>query len=179
MWLSIPFQVQEIEQLTLQLTKSHKQELQKVIWFIYWETYHRLFVYIMPISESVWFECVNPGASAGGWVEVSCSRWTSSDPQTSPGLLTQLHPGQLSHRVLFISGKTAVQSYIHIHFSLFQMKDEELKRLKEALEQHEEKMRRQAEELKRETQEKVPSLFICLTLKCWWQIYQGFMPSHV
>lgn len=73
-----------------------------------------------------------------------------------------------SRSAVFISDKTAVQSYIHSHFSLFQMKDEEIKRLKEALEQHEEKMRRQAEDLKRETQEKVSFLFICFTttLKC-------------
>ncbi len=57
------------------------------------------------------------------------------------------------------------------------MKDEEIKRLKEALEQHEEKMRRQAEELKRETQEKVDLFYnnseVLMTN------YQGVMPSHL
>ncbi len=80
MWLSIPFQVQEIEQLTLQLTKSHKQELQKVIWFIYWETYHRLFVYIMPISESVWMcesRCISRRMSWGQLLSVNKLRPTN------------------------------------------------------------------------------------------------------
>jgi len=60
---------------------------------------------------------------------------------------------------------TQSQSYVHIQLSLslFQMKDEEVKRLKEALEQHEEKMTRQAEELRRKTQEKVSSLLSCFT----------------
>lgn len=84
---------------------------------------------------------------------------------------THKHSLDSLHNCIQVSCHTVCSLYLtklHIHFSLFQMKDEEIKRLKEALEQHEEKMRRQAEELKRETQEKVPSLFICFTttLKC-------------
>ncbi|XP_042579324.1 golgin subfamily A member 6-like protein 7 [Cyprinus carpio] len=88
--------VQEIEQLTLQLTKSHKVELQKV---------HQ-----------------------------------QAD---------ELRSAALSDRA-----QTHKQSLESLH-NCIQMKDEEIKRLKEALEQHEEKMRRQAEDLKRETQEKI------------------------
>ncbi|XP_042610949.1 trichohyalin isoform X2 [Cyprinus carpio] len=87
---------QEIEQLTLQLTKNHKEELQKV---------HQ-----------------------------------QADALRSAALSEQ--------------AQTHKQSLDFLH-NCIQMKDEEIKRLKEALEQHEEKMRRQAEELKRETQEKI------------------------
>ncbi|XP_016420945.1 trichohyalin-like [Sinocyclocheilus rhinocerous] len=87
---------QEIEQLTLQLTKSHKEELQKV---------HQQ--------------------------------------------VDELRSAALSQQA-----QTHKQSLDFLH-NCIQMKDEEIKRLKETLEQHEEKMRRQAEELKRETQEKI------------------------
>ncbi|XP_067295053.1 golgin subfamily A member 6-like protein 25 isoform X2 [Pseudorasbora parva] len=83
---------QEIEQLTLQLTKSHKEELQKK----------------------------HQQASAA----------LSEQAQTHKQSLDSLH-------------------------NCIQMKDEEVKRLKEALEQHEEKMRKQTEELRRQTQEKI------------------------
>ncbi|XP_016369939.1 trichohyalin-like [Sinocyclocheilus rhinocerous] len=86
----------QIEQLMLQLTKSHKEELQKV---------HQ-----------------------------------QADELRSAALSDQ--------------AQTHKQSLESLH-NCIQMKDEEIKRLKEALEQHEEKMRRQAEELKRETQEKI------------------------
>ncbi|XDV20958.1 hypothetical protein PO909_026158, partial [Leuciscus waleckii] len=87
---------QEIEQLTLQLTKSHKEELQKV---------HQ-----------------------------------QADELRSAALSEQ--------------AQTHKQSLDSLH-NCIQMKDEEVKRLKEALEQHEEKMTRQAEELRRQTQEKI------------------------
>lgn len=64
----------------------------------------------------------------------------------------------------FISQHCNSDLYTHSPLSLFQVKDEEVKRLKEALEQHEEKMRRQAEELRRQTQEKVSSLLFCFTM---------------
>ncbi|XP_026112729.1 trichohyalin-like isoform X2 [Carassius auratus] len=83
---------QEIEQLTLQLTKSHKEELQKV---------HQ-----------------------------------QADKLRSAALSEQAQSLDVLHNCI-------------------QMKDEEIKRLKEVLEQHEEKMRKQAEELNRETQEKI------------------------
>ncbi|KAG1958673.1 trichohyalin isoform X2 [Pimephales promelas] len=87
---------QQIEQLTLQLTKSHKEELQKV---------HQ-----------------------------------QADELRSAALNEQ--------------AQTHKQSLDSLH-NCIQMKDEEVKRLKEALEQHEEKMTRQAEELRRKTQEKI------------------------
>ncbi|XP_059404333.1 golgin subfamily A member 4 isoform X2 [Carassius carassius] len=87
---------QEIEQLTLQLTKSQKEELQKV---------HQ-----------------------------------QADELRSAALSEQAQ----SHK----------QSLDFLH-NCIQMKDEEIERLKEVLEQHEEKMRKQAEELNRETQEKI------------------------
>ncbi|KAK7173022.1 hypothetical protein R3I93_002982 [Phoxinus phoxinus] len=87
---------QEIEQLTLQLTKSHKEELQKV---------HQ-----------------------------------QADELRSAALSEQT--------------QTHKQSLDSLH-NCIQMKDEEVKRLKEALEQHEEKMTRKAEELRRQTQEKI------------------------
>ncbi len=69
------------------------------------------------------------------------------------------------------------QNYTFISLS-FRWKMRRFKRLKEDLEQHEEKMRRQAEELKRETQEKVASLLICFTttLKCWRLIIKELCP---
>ncbi|XP_043096732.1 trichohyalin isoform X2 [Puntigrus tetrazona] len=88
--------VQEIEQLTLKLTKSHTEEIQKVN--------------------------------------------QQADELRSASLREQ--------------AQTHKQSLDSLH-SCIQMKDEEINRLKEALEQHEGRMRRQAEELKRETQEKI------------------------
>ncbi|XP_077097041.1 uncharacterized protein LOC143748773 [Siphateles boraxobius] len=84
---------QEIEQLTLQLTKSHKEELQRV----------------------------NQEAD-------------------------ELRSAALSEQA---------QTHKQSLDNCIQMKDEEVKRLKEVLEQHEEKMTRQAEELRRQTQEKI------------------------
>ncbi|XP_051962406.1 trichohyalin [Xyrauchen texanus] len=87
---------QEIEQLTLQLAKSHKEELQ------------------MMYQQA----------------EVLRSAALSEQAQTH---------------------KQSIDTFQNC----IQMKDEEVKRLKETLEQHEENMRRQAEELRRETQEKI------------------------
>ncbi|XP_058632289.1 trichohyalin isoform X3 [Onychostoma macrolepis] len=61
---------------------------------------------------------------------------------------------ELRSAALSEQAQTHKHSLDSLH-NCIQMKDEELKRLREALEQHEEKMRRQAEELKRETQEKI------------------------
>ncbi|XP_048043163.1 trichohyalin isoform X2 [Megalobrama amblycephala] len=87
---------EEIEQLKLQLTKSHKEELQKV----------------------------------------------------------RQQADELRSAALSEQAQTHKQSLDSLH-NYIQVKDEEVKRLKEALEQHEEKMRRQAEELRRQTQEKI------------------------
>ncbi|XP_050965672.1 trichohyalin isoform X3 [Labeo rohita] len=87
---------QEFEQMTLQLAKSHKEELQKV---------HQQ-------------------------ADESRSAALSEQDQTHKQSLDSLH-------------------------SCIQLKDKEIKRLKETLAQHEETMRRQAEEFKRETQEKI------------------------
>ncbi|KAK2911265.1 hypothetical protein Q8A67_003398 [Cirrhinus molitorella] len=61
---------------------------------------------------------------------------------------------ELRSAALSEQAQTHKQSLDSLH-NCIQIKDEEIKRLKETLEQHEEKMRRQAEELKRETQEKI------------------------
>ncbi|ROI27750.1 hypothetical protein DPX16_23072 [Anabarilius grahami] len=87
---------EEIEQLKLQLTKSHKEELQKV----------------------------------------------------------RQQADELRSAALSEQAQTHKQSLDSLH-NYIQVKDEEVKRLKEALEQDEEKMRRQAEELRRQAQEKI------------------------
>ncbi|XP_056602451.1 trichohyalin [Triplophysa dalaica] len=66
----------------------------------------------------------------------------------------RLQADELRSAALTEQARAHKQSVDSLH-NCIQMKDEEVKRLKAALEQYEDKMRRQTEELRRETQEKI------------------------